>query len=155
MKLKFQVREKLTQLLFNFITVMTGQVMIVTQFGGLWEKFSNEYDIYVSGEVMSFCVNVDIGYEQFMELLYAAYGINSIECRIITKAIFVDCAQMLGVPLPKAEVINIKSIFRAFMSMMHGMCNTPNSTINENVYLWMHFFYNFLYYMRIKKLRDS
>lgn len=42
-------------------------------------------------------------------------GINPKKCRIIAKAIFADCIQVLGVPLLKAMIINIEFTFHAFI----------------------------------------
>lgn len=46
---------------------MAEQVMITTRFGGSWEQSLSGCDVYVKGEVMPFCVDQDIKYEQFME----------------------------------------------------------------------------------------
>lgn len=50
-----------------------------------------------------------------MEILYTTHGINLAKCRIIAKVIFVDSAQVVGVPPPKATMINTESTFHVFI----------------------------------------
>ncbi|KAJ4727542.1 Transposase, MuDR, MULE transposase domain protein [Melia azedarach] len=107
-------------------------ITVVTRCGGYWERTPNGGDLYIGGEVMPFSVDRNITYEQFMQIVYAGYGINPTEESIKAKAIFVDCAQVLGMPQTAAS-INTESSFRAFMNV----ANTAFINARGHCYLYL------------------
>ncbi|KAJ4706647.1 Transcription regulator [Melia azedarach] len=119
------------QLLRCFI-LMELLITVVTRCGGYWECTPNGGDLYIGGEVMPFSVDRNITYEQFMQIVYAGYGINPTEESIKAKAIFVDCAQVLGMPQTAAS-INTESSFRAFMNV----ANTAFINARGHCYLYL------------------
>ncbi|KAJ4709031.1 hypothetical protein OWV82_018884 [Melia azedarach] len=107
-------------------------ITVVTRCRGYWERTPNGGDLYIGGKVMPFSVDRNITYEQFMQIVYAGYGINPTEETIKAKAIFVDCAQVLGMPQTSMS-INTESSFRAFMNV----ANTAFINARGHCYLYL------------------
>ncbi|KAJ4705157.1 MuDR family transposase [Melia azedarach] len=94
---------------------MNTNVTINTRFGGSWQRSVERGDINIGRESMPLCVNKDILYDEFMEIVYKAHEINSTEWDIRAKAVFIDSLQRWGVP-PIAANINNDITFKAFMN---------------------------------------
>lgn len=66
---------------------------------------------------MSFSIDANIAYGQFMEILYVAHRINPAEYTIIVKAFFLDCVYVLGMTPLKVALIDTESNFSAFINV--------------------------------------